>query len=93
MYETLFLTNDMVQSAIGALYGDFLDFQTRVIDFYTASPFRNIFISIESEFRVVSLAIDNHTRDVDSAANAAHIKISQTCHLGECFEIICLLTD
>lgn len=93
MYETLFRTHDMVRSAIGALYGDFLDFQTRVIGFYTASPFRNIFISVESEFRVVSLAIDNHTRDVDSAANAAHIKISQAHNLGECLEIMCSLTD
>jgi hypothetical protein len=85
-YDTLFQTHRVVQSAIGSLYGDFVDFQTRVIRFYTASPFRNIFTSVESEFREVSLAIDNHTRDVDWAANAAHIELSQARSFGESSE-------
>ena len=82
-YETLFKTDPAVQKAIGALYGDLIDFCTRVVQFHSRSSLRAMVTSFDKDFRDVSEHINFHSAEIDWAANAANIEESQRARLLE----------
>lgn len=71
-YERLFAEDKGVQAAIGDLYGDLVDFCSRVVRFHS-KHFRSVFVNFDHEFGLVSDLIAFHTSQVDLAANAAHM--------------------
>ena len=71
-YERLFSEDQGVQSAIGDLYADLIDFCGRVVRFHS-KRFRSVFISFEHEFGLVAELVAFHSSQVDLAANAAHM--------------------
>ena len=95
-YEKLFAEDKGVQSAIGDLYGDLIDFCSRIVRFHS-KHFRSVFVSFDHEFGLVSELISFHSTQVDLAANAAHMVQSREAHqasmsMQECMSMFKILS-
>ena len=73
-YERLFKESRQLQTAIGTLYCDLIEFCTRTVAHFCKTGARKAFSSFDTDLEEISDNIRHHWTEVDIAANAVNIE-------------------
>lgn len=82
-YERLFENDASLRAAIGALYGDLIEFCSRLVAHHTKSVLRKSFGSFDRDVEEIGLQIKHHWAEVDVVANAANLAEAKAARLEE----------